>query len=67
MQRPRTLRAFKTRMQTYGFHRIYRRFLEANRRVIADKATQARNAEFMKATMRLPNRVVDWMRHGPAA
>lgn len=48
--------------QAYGFPRVYRRFLEAQRYAVKDEAARRRNAEYVKSFMRLPNRALDWWR-----
>jgi hypothetical protein len=50
-----------------GYPRVYRRFLEANRRLVWDRAQRQYNGDVVKRVMRLPNQVAHWWRHGPSA
>lgn len=49
--------------RTYGFSRVYRRFVEFNEKSTGNKDSLKFRANFMKAFFRFPNKIAERFKH----
>eukprot|EP00794_Sanderia_malayensis_P010875 gene10877-12031_t len=48
--------------RTYGFPRLYRRFIEFNKKITSNRDALRNRKTICKSAFRFPNRIVDFLR-----